>query len=144
MIAPQVTLRTRQDNLVSATVGFAGQAFFRTGNRRTFADVLLSATVLLGLVTQVNASGNTQQVTVVLDPTVATVTEVDVSVLEGPPLARLYQSVLTSGPILAAMTAALRAVPAGLLQITPQQLSLRAAERLGVLSIHAVSDQFRH
>jgi hypothetical protein len=124
MIAPQVTLQTRPDNLVSVTVGFAGQLFLAAGNQTAFTDVLLSTTVLLGLVTQVSTAGNTQQITVGLDPTVASVTAVDISVLSGAPLANTFTDALTAGPVLAALTGALRATPAKLLEISPQQLSV--------------------
>ncbi len=124
LTAPQVTLRTRGDNLVSTTVGFAGQLLLSTGGQPALTEVLLSATVLTGLVTQVSTIGNTQQVTVGLNLAVASVTAVDVTVLAGPPLANVFTAALTAAPVLGALTSALQSVPANLVQVTPQGINL--------------------
>lgn len=65
-----------------------------------------------------------QQITVGLDPTVALVTAVDVSVLVGPPLSPLFTSALTSPGMLNTLTQAVRATPPNLLEMTPQSINI--------------------
>ena len=124
LMPPQVTLQTRADDLVSVNVGFAGQLSLTSANPAALVDVILSATVLVGLVSNVATNGNVQQITVGLNLAAASVTAINVAVLAGPPLAPVFNSALTSQSVLNAMTAALQAVPANLVQVTPQGINL--------------------
>ncbi|MGB8404419.1 MAG: hypothetical protein WCE30_10180 [Mycobacterium sp.] len=78
----------------------------------------------MGLVTNISTTGNNQQITVGLNLAPATVTAVTVTVVSGPPLATVFTNVLTARPVLNALTAAVRAIPANLTEISPQGLSL--------------------
>jgi hypothetical protein len=88
-------------------------------------EVLLSGTVLVGLLTTVsNNVGNTQQVTVGLNLAVATVTQVEAIVLLPPALDPVFTAALQSGQVLAALTSALRAVLPGQVQVKAAGLNL--------------------
>jgi hypothetical protein len=123
-VAPQVTLQANADNLVSVDFGFAGELTLSGGGQSMFGLVVLSTTLSLGLVTNVTTNQNVQQITVGIDPTVASVTAVDVSVLAGPPISPLFNDSLTSPAVLEALTQAVRSLPPNLLQVTPQNISI--------------------
>ena len=74
--------------------------------------------------TNVSTVGNVQQITVELDPSVGSATAVNVSVFTGPPLASIFNTALTSSAVLNSLTQALRAMPANLLQLTPQNINV--------------------
>ena len=123
-LPPQVTLQSRPDNLVTVSVGFAGQVNLTAGAQSVQTEALLSATVLVGLISNVTTVGANQQVTVGLNLAQASVSAVQVSVINGPALSALFTSALSSGPVLTALTLALRAVPPNLVQITASGLKL--------------------
>ncbi len=124
MLAPQVTLQTRADDLISVNVAVAGELTLVAGSVSLQTEIVLSTTVLVGLITKVATVGNNQQITVGIDFSSALVTAVNVAALLGPPLSPVFEQALTSPAVLGGLTTALRAVPPGLLQITDANLGL--------------------
>lgn len=115
MLPPHVTLKRRPDNLVAVRARFVSDLHLEgaTGDPVDVA-IELGCSLLVGL--SVNVVNDRLQVG--LDLSQASVTAVDVKVVDGPPLVSGYGAALTSGPVLAALTAALRAIPPALLRTT--------------------------
>ena len=125
-VAPQVTLQSNANDLVSVDFGFAGELTLSGGGQGMFGLLVLSTTLSLGLVIQAATDNNVQQITVGIDPTHATVTAVNISILAGPPISPLFTSALTSPAALEVLTGAVRLIPPSLLQVSPQGLNLPA------------------
>jgi hypothetical protein len=106
--APTVTFATNPQNLINATLSASGMVRF-TANGGDLVEVVLtlSTSLQVGLFANVSPS----QVALGIENSNAVVTAVDASVTFGPPLATTYAEAIRSGPVLQALTAAVRAIP---------------------------------
>jgi len=115
VLPPVVTLLKRPDNLVGVRVRFVSELRLEGATAQP-ADILveLGCSLLVGLSVQVV----NDRFQVGVDLSQATISAVDVTVLEGPSLVSAYGAALHSSHVRAALTAALRAIPPHLLRAT--------------------------
>jgi hypothetical protein len=112
-----VTLRSRPDNEVTAHISAAGGLSVGGGPGgppRENYEVIVTCDVDVGLTTVVSNG----RLVVGLDNSQATVDALSVSALNGAPLSQLASASVTSGPVLTALTTALRSIPPAMLQAT--------------------------
>ena len=124
LLPPRVSLSANANNTVNAQLAFAGEVTFAGGPAPGTYEVVLAVALDVGLIAQVTPSGNQQTVTAGIDLTAATVDAVTVSVYAGTPLDQVYMEGLSSQAVLSALTTAVRAVPAGLTQVTPSNFTI--------------------
>jgi hypothetical protein len=105
---PTVTFATNPQNLIGVTIGAIGTVrLTANGGDLVEVDLRLTTTLQVGLFVNVSPAS----LAVGIDLSNATVNSVSVGVTFGPPLATQYNAALQSGPVLAALTSALRAIP---------------------------------
>ena len=115
LVAPQVTLRTRPDNLVQVSLAVAGQLVLQSGTEILQAQIILTTSIAVGLATIVNGD----KLTVGLDLSSANVTSVTACILTGEPLHPTFEGALRSQQVLDSLTKTLRSIPPSLVQTTP-------------------------
>jgi hypothetical protein len=113
--APQVVFTANPGNLIDVTFGGSGTLTL-TDNGLSLVEVAatLETTLDLSFVVDVTPTS----LAIAIDTSTATVASISTTVQFGPPLVTEYQQALTSGPVLAAFTAALQAIPAAALTFT--------------------------
>lgn len=115
ILPPVVTFSRRIDNLVAVRGRFVSELRLEGATQEPVDVVLeLGCTVFVGL--SVNVVNDRFQVG--LDLSQASVTAIDVRVIDGPSLVSAYGASLRSGPVLATLTNALRTLPPALVRTT--------------------------
>lgn len=128
VLAPQVQFAARADDQVTATFSFAGAiTFTEQSGEQQEAVVIISTTLTVGLFAGVAASGSDRQVSVGLSLSAATVEDIEIAVLTGPPLAVRFQDGLHSGDVLTALSEGLRNTPSDLVTFAPSKLTIPAS-----------------
>ena len=112
---PTVAFARNPQNLVGVTASASGTVRLTANNNDLVeVDVTLTTTLQVGLFVTVTATS----LAVGIDLSNASVTGVSVNVTFGPPLGTQYNAALQSGPVLTALTAALRSIPRSALTFT--------------------------
>lgn len=115
LVPPTVSFATNTANLIGVNVGATGTARLTSGGADLVeVEVTLTASLQVGLIVDVSAS----KFALGVDLSHASVTAVAVQVEFGPPLATVYEQALKSGEVLAALSDALRSIPAKALTFT--------------------------
>ena len=107
-LTPSISFAKNSDNLIGVSAGASGLIQLTVNGANAIeVQVTLTFSLNVGLFINVSASK------LALGPEFsnATVTEVDVAVDFGPPLAPVFQKAITGGQVLSAITSALRAIP---------------------------------
>jgi hypothetical protein len=107
-LTPSLSFSTNPDNLIGVSAGVVGLLRL-TVNGADAIEVQATLSFSLNVGVFINVSPSV----LALGPDFsnATVTEIDVAVDFGPPLAPVFQQAVTSGPVLSAITSALQAIP---------------------------------
>src|ERR1700722_10509192 len=108
LIAPEVVFTANAENLISVTFGCSGTLTL-TDNGASLVEVvvILETTLDLSLIVDVTPAS----LAIGIDTSTAEVTSISVTVQVGSPLVTEYHKALTSGPVLAAFSAALQSIP---------------------------------
>jgi hypothetical protein len=113
--APIVSFAANPQNLVGVTIGVSGTLQLTSGGSDLVeVDVTLSTSQQVGLFADISPSS----LALGVDLSSASVTAVSAAVTFGPPLTAQYTAALQSGPVLSALSAALRAIPKAALTFT--------------------------
>jgi hypothetical protein len=115
LLPPTVSFKANPNNLIDITIGCSGTLRL-TGNGASLVEVEATLRTTLALAFVVTKTATSLAITI--DNSNAAVISIDPTVDYGPPLVTAYQAALTSGPVIAAFTAALQAIPAKALTFT--------------------------
>ncbi len=124
LLAPRVTLRANVNDTVQAWIAAAGRIDITGGPLPGTYELVLAATLELGILAAVTPASGRQTITVGLDLSKTALTGIDAAVYAGNPLQPAYVQALNAGPVLDALNAAIQQIPPALVQLTPPGFGL--------------------